>query len=71
MLVSRCEVLVDKRHSSGTPNSEYTRMGFLTFSLNVTLDGCVDAAPQRRSRDALPARLNNGWQRTVRCAARR
>jgi hypothetical protein len=35
-------------------------MGFLTFSLNVTLDGCVDAAPQRRSRDALPARLATG-----------
>src|SRR6516164_8537051 len=27
---------------SGPPNSEDTRMGLLTFSLNVTLDGCVD-----------------------------
>ena len=40
--VSRCEGLVDKRQSSGPPNSESTCMGLLTFSLNLTLDGCVD-----------------------------
>jgi hypothetical protein len=38
----RFEVLIDKRRSSGMPNSEQTQMGLLTFSLNVTLDGCVD-----------------------------
>ncbi|GAA3965678.1 hypothetical protein [Allohahella marinimesophila] len=37
-------------------------MGLLTFSLNVTLDGCVDhhegiadCEPRRHNRDALPA----------------
>src|SRR5690606_33796734 len=40
--VRRCEELVDKRRSSGPPYSEPICMGHLTFSLNVTLDGCVD-----------------------------
>jgi len=37
-----CEVLVVKRQSSDTHNSKLTRMGLLTFSLNITLDDCVD-----------------------------
>lgn len=36
------QVFVDKRQFSGPLNSEEIRMGLLTFSLNVTLDGCVD-----------------------------
>lgn len=40
--VSCCEVLVDKEQFSGAPSSEETHMGLLAFSLNVTLDGCLD-----------------------------
>jgi hypothetical protein len=41
-MISHCEVLADKRQSRATSNPELTRSGLLTFSRNVTLDGCVD-----------------------------
>jgi hypothetical protein len=55
-------------------------MGLLTFSINITVDGCVDhqegiaddetgePTPQRRGRHALPARALTQSSPIVRCA---